>query len=271
MKRLGKRNPLYSVESLDGTVMGVLFDKKGSEIKEAVMKKISYIDTDITKYMGTIERSGVFLKDKEKLMTDMDDLYQKRLDERQAKRRPFERDIEQIQKKWEDVVFDFNKDTEKAMVVKAVDVAKDFEDFEKEFEKIDELLFELDPQEKDVEEYELTSGYTKGGNTLSRMACFDSGKTGATGGAGTYTVSNSNISEVLDFSEEEDKALSKINTLKGIISNYKGKISSIKGIIKSLEEEKKHLTLMKEHLSEDQVYKLDLEKLIAFGFAEAIN
>jgi hypothetical protein len=65
---------------------------------------------------------------------------------------------------------------------------------------------------------------------------------------------------------EEDKAISRLGTLRGIIDKYMRKVGEIQDAIRSLHEEKRRLELIGRNLADDRSYKLDINKLSAFGF-----
>ena len=76
--------------------------------------------------------------------------------------------------------------------------------------------------------------------------------------------------ELKSLSKKEDKALARLNTLKGMVTDYMMKVQSIQSEIKGLKEEKRRLTLIQRHIIDERFYKLDLNKLSAFGF-EAVE
>jgi len=251
-------DPICSASGLEGTVIGVLFDKKGSEIKQAIEARVSVIDTEVSKYDKITGEVKNFLNEKADEIKKIEQIYTDREDEKQAKAKPHTRKIEEIQKEWNDEVFTFDKETEKKVAGEAVDFEKGFEKFEDAFEDVDKI----------IEEDTLTLG-----RSMQRSATKGFSTTSTSSSSGQSFSSNSLVCESADsfyISEVEDKALARLNTLKDVVRGYTNKVKNILGKVNNLKEEKRRLNLIGKNIQADNTYKLDLNKLSAFGF-ENIN
>jgi hypothetical protein len=80
------------------------------------------------------------------------------------------------------------------------------------------------------------------------------GETGASGFTGSPTP--------------EDLAEARVTTLRTTLQRYTDKIAQIKTVMNKLEEEARRLTLIGKNLADDRTYKLDMNKLSAFGFED---
>ncbi len=70
------------------------------------------------------------------------------------------------------------------------------------------------------------------------------------------------------MSTDEDKAVAKLETLRNLLKKNVNKLENLKKGIKKLEDEKRRLVLIMNHLDDERTYKLDLNKLSAFGFED---
>lgn len=260
-------DPICSVSALNGTVIGILFDKNGREIKKAIAERIKAIDVKIGNYEGTIREVEDFIKYKKNQVKELETLYTDRADEKKAKARPFERQIEDIQKQIQDLVFGFDKETEKKVADRAMKIEKGFEEIQGKFKEIDKLIeserFEkrmskaLRPRSFDEveEEPERRIYSTTTTDDLNDLR------------SGTPSFLTSAASQLTG---EENKALARLNTLKALIQDYEKKIYSIIRKIDELKEEKRRLDLISRNIQDDRIYKLDLNKLSAFGFENVV-
>jgi len=259
-------DPICSVSALNGTVIGILFEKKGSDIQMAIEKRVKLIDSKTEEYEAVIKDADQFLRKKEKEIEELDEVYRARSDKKRSEMKPFERELEDIKKKMDHSVFVFDKETEKTVAQKAVGFEEGFEKFEKTFDEIDNLL---DMEKRKSAIILKSMGNTGIGTTGSRGSLGiqrDMGSPGDTGSEGIYTIT-SGVS-INNNASNEDKALARLNTLREIVREYTGKIQRIMAKINELKEEKRRLSLISQHVSKDREYKLDLNKLSAFGFED---
>ena len=66
--RISENDLLCSTTSLEGTVIGILFEKSGEEIKGAIAARIKEIDGEIEKHVNLLAPIRDFLKEKESVI-----------------------------------------------------------------------------------------------------------------------------------------------------------------------------------------------------------
>lgn len=257
--RIRQDDPICSATAMNGTIVGILFEKTGSEIKTAIGKRLEAVNAKISEHQTSVSDVDEFLKKKEKDLEEIEKVYTERADEKKAKMKPFERDIEDIRKKVEDISFQFNRETEKKVAEKAVGFQEGFKDIEGKFDDIDKLL-----EEDEIEERTLsTRSMTKSGRYRTITDNVGIGINNP-----DLTLDPSSAQVYFNFTEAEDKALSQVETLKKTVSEYRRRVKIILRFIRNLIEEKRRLELIRRHLKDDFNYKLDLNKLSAFGFED---
>lgn len=262
--RISHDDPICSVSAMNGTVIGILFEKSGTEIRQAMQSRVDSIDAKIAEYRSKVDDTEKFLKGKVEGIEKLEEFYTERADAKRSLSKPFERQIDDIRKELQDKVFEFDKTTEKDMAGKALEFEKGFEDMQDNFKEINDILEK--EQERSVVRVSkaLRSHSTK---------CSPDSLNSDNSGFVTYNSANVGMGEdtpqqLLYVTQEEDEALAKLNTLKNKVRTYAQRVEVILGKIKVLEEEKRHLTLMQRHLDDNFKYKLDLNKLSAFGFED---
>jgi len=256
-------DPVCSTSSLEGTIIGILFEKKGQAIKEAITVRLSLIDKKITEYKSMADKTEIFIDEKRKILRDLDILYLTRFDEKKAFLQPYKRELEVIVKKAEDKVFNFDKETYKQLGEQAVIFEEGFESFKENSDELDDFL----KKEEDIIRGETSIYMMQGATGLQGMQ----GPTGSgIAGFGNVGVGLTSPEEILELmSTDEDKAIAKLETLRNLLKKNVNKLENLKKGIKKLEGEKRRLILITDHLDDERTYKLDLNKLSAFGFEDA--
>lgn len=262
-------DPVCSTSSLEGTIIGILFDKKGREIKESISVRLGLIDKKVTEYKSMAEKTEIFIEEKGRILKSLDMLYQARCDEKKAFLLPYKRELEAIVKNAEDKVFSFDKDTYKQLGEQAVIFEGGFESFKKNFDELDEFLKKEEDIIREATSMYVDPGVMTGAQGPSGLigATGVQGITGTTGNLGVGLTSPEEILELM--STEQDKAIAKLETLRSLLRKNMTKLENLKKGIKKLENEKRRLVLIMNHIDEERVYKLDLNKLSAFGFEDA--
>jgi hypothetical protein len=258
-------DPICSVTAVGGSVIGVLFDKTGLEIRTAIGKRLTIIDSRVSECKGIIGSVKDFLKTKEDQIKELETLRTEREDVKKAILRPMEREIEQICNRICAENFSHNMETEKQIAERAAAFDDRFEEYRGTFKEIDKFLNEVHEEE---------TIYLMGWNG-SRGPCGPEGLWGIQGNQGFqgsqgYQTTGKQDAEriVRQITAVEEKALARLNTLKSVVRTYTARVNQINAMILQLEEEKRRLSLIARNLDEKRSYKLDLNKLSAFGFED---
>lgn len=268
--QISANDPVCSTSSLEGTVIGILFEKGGTEIREAITIRLGLIDKKIAEYDSMADKTETFIGEKRKVLKDLDALYQNRSDEKKAFLLPFKRELENIVKKAEDKVFIYDKETYKQLGEQAVIFEEGFESFRENFDELDNFL----RKEKDIIQGETHVYNIQGATGTQGIGIGTTGPQGSTGisgatGSGNIGTGVTDPEEILELmSDDEDKAIARLNTLRDLLIKNVNKLENLKKGIKKLKDEKRRLTLIRAHLDDDRSYKLDLNKLSAFGFED---
>jgi hypothetical protein len=259
-------DPICSVTAIGNSVIGVLFDKPGSEIRTAIRKRISTIDDRVKECSGVIGSVQGFLKTKEDQIKELESLRTAREDEKKAVLRPLERDIEKICNQIREKNFFHNAETEKRVAERAAAFDDRFEDYKNVFKEIDTFL-EQEHNENVI--YAMSFHGSGGPCGLDGLQGWE-GVQGAQGSQGSWGKASKEDAEgiVREITSDEEKALARLQTLKGVVLTYTGRVNHINAMILRLEEEKRRLSLIERNLDDKRSYKLDLNKLSAFGFED---
>ena len=259
-------DPICSVTAIGNSVIGVLFDKPGSEIRTAIRKRISTIDSRVKECSGVIGSVQGFLKTKEDQIKELELLRTAREDEKKAVLRPLERDIEQLCNQIREKNFFHNAETEKRVAERAAAFDDRFEDYKDVFKEIDTFL----EQEHNENVIYAMSFHGAGGpcNWDGPNGC--QGAQGFQGSQGSWGKASKEDAEgiVREITSDEEKALARLQTLKSVVLTYTSRVNHINAMILRLEEEKRRLSLIERNLDDKRSYKLDLNKLSAFGFED---
>jgi hypothetical protein len=267
---------LCSATTLGNTVIGILFEKKGTEVKKAISARLKLIEEKISQYQTVTVKIEDFIDKKRKVLKELDLFYQGKCDDREALIAPFKRQMEEIWKKCNNTVFDFNKKTYKDLSKRAVTFEDGFEQFKPNFDELDEF-----PKKEENVVLGIKGDYSTGLMGLTGMqGC--TGMQGIRGKEGFYSPQLSTEflkkpektrgigygDDVEEITEDEDSAMSKMSTLRSLLQKYLDRVGSLKTCIKRLRQEKRSLSLILKNVDDTREYKLDLNKLSAFGFED---
>jgi hypothetical protein len=246
--------------------VGILFEKQGSEIKKAVESRIATIDGRIGECQGVIGSVRDFLKTKEEQIKELEELHEDREDEKKAVLRPMERQIEEIEERMREEGYKHNLTTEKLMAERALKFDDRFGEYKDTFKKVDDFLQEVHHEEQVRELWFSAAGSRRG---PAGPQGFEGNQgfqgTTATGGGGKILSPGVYATSV---SSDEDNALARLHTLKSVVRTYVQRVDRIHAMIGQLEEEKRRLQLIARNVVFDRTYKLDINKLSAFGFED---
>jgi hypothetical protein len=286
--KISADDPLCSASAVGNTVIGMLFEKTGAEIKGAITARIAAISCKIAQYEGMVQKMETFIEKKRSVLREMDKFQILRQDERRANMRPIDREIaeatkvvESLMRKRFDFVDDFNEETRKQLGKKALVFDEGFDEFQSEFSQLDDFMSKERYIVRGVVDTIGSSRYgydaiNAQGVTGIQGLCGSTGEKGISGSSAYYSpqLNESFLEHPKDSDEgdwddeetEEDKAISRLGTLRGIIDKYMRKVGEIQDAIRSLHEEKRRLELIGRNLDDERSYKLDINKLSAFGF-----
>jgi hypothetical protein len=257
----------FAASSLGNTVIGVLFDKTGLEIKSAITTRLDSIVSKIMDYSSISSKIEKFIDDKKEVLKEYDIFYQARIDEREALLIPYRRSIEEILKKCKDSTYTFDRESYKQMSHKAVTFEKGFDQAEVNFKEVDEFL----KSEEDIVKAVMEASKERGSRYSGISASGYSGMSGYSGTGGTTGKKEDLEDAVHSYSPTiEDEAFSKMWTMRGLLSKYMDKLEMIKSVINKLKLEQRRLALVMKNIVDDRSYKLDLIKLSAFGFEDIL-
>lgn len=253
----------WSASSLGNTVIGILFEKKGEDIKKAIFARMDIIVKKVAEYKSISQKIEEFIEKKRVVLRSLDDFYQIRSDEKDALIMPFKRKIEETVKKCNDEIFSFDRTTQKQLGEKALTFEDGFDAFQPNFEELDLFL------QKEREIIEPIRGIGFGDGYQGPR-----GVTGIQGTTGVQGMSGSSGGEpeveygLQESTEEEDKAYARLSTIRNLLRKYEEKLNVLKNVIRSLEDELRRLTLIRDNIEDQRNYKLDLNKLSALGFED---
>jgi len=264
--RISNDDPVCSATALQGTVIGILFEKTGDEIKKAIDKSAVTIDGEIEKHQKTINEAKGFLETKTKELKVIDEVYEERKNHKKAKLQPFYRKIDELKCQITNTGREVDLETDKIVAERACKFQDKFEDYKPILMRLDEFLKNLN--------YSTSSSSSSSASSESPwFAPAGSGPEGVQGCQGSIGgtmapgVYYSTTGEACEISEDEENALARLNTLRRIVAHYTSAVNQIKRAIECLKEERRRLILIKKHIG-DRTYKLDLNKLSAFGFED---
>jgi len=254
----------WSATSLGNTVIGILFEKKGEDIKQAIFARMDIIVKKIAEYKSISHKIEEFIERKRVVLKGLDDFYEGRSNEKDALIMPFKRKIEETVKKCNDEIFSFDRTTQKQLGEKALTFEDGFDAFKPNFEELDQFL----KREVEMQNLILHRDYTSPGVYTGIQGC-----TGLQGTTGTQGIRGSQGEPEVEYglqesTEEEDKAYARLSTVRHLLSKYEEKLIRMKSVMRSLEDELRRLTLIRDNIEDQRNYKLDLNKLSALGFED---
>lgn len=251
----------FSPISLDGTVVGLLFSKTGSEVREAVTTKIKTLDDEVSELKDSIHDVDEFLESKKDELEELDGLYSERQDSKDAQARPFRRQVDDVCKAWGDKEFEFNRETERLVGEQAVTLEDGFRDFSAKFAELDDIAEEIN---------DVASDSVMFSQEAPVGVMFDVAGAGGmeSNSRSMRRVTSAGASTNAQFllPTEQDKAAARLNTLRSKVHTYRNKVVLIQGRISVLEKESDELKLISCHLKDEREYTLDLDRLSALGF-----
>lgn len=260
--RISENDPVNSVKSMEGSVIGVLFEKKGDKIQGSISRRIESIDQKIDEYESMCSKTEEFIEGKKKGIKELDEFLQKTKDQKEAYLIPIRKEIERIVKEANDKIYEMDLETFKMMKKKALNFEKGFDGVQKEFNELDDLL------EKDkfiiqgLAGIQVPTGIR--GETGIQGIVYGDSLANASAGIGT----SSPVSKLNVRTDPETKAYARLDTLRDLLRINMDKLRLLKDGIVALKEERRRLKLIYDNICTERDYKLDLNMLSAFGFED---
>ncbi len=255
-------DPVNSVKSLQGSIIGILFEKKGKEIKSSIYDRLKSIDNKIKEYESVCGKTESFVEEKEKELKSLKEFHQTKEDEKKALLLPIKKEIEEKIKRANDITYEFDLSVFNATKEKAIEFEKGFDDIKNKFDEIDNLLIKDRAVIKGARGIQGSTGLM-GETGIQGEPVHGIGY----GSDGNIGIGTDNPDSILHMGTDPgDKAYSRLNTLNNLLKKYINKLESLKEGINRLKEEKRRLQLTYDNIDESRDYKLDLNMLSAFGF-----
>jgi len=221
---------ISSTSSLEGTVIGILFDKTGAEIQKAIAARVTKIDVKIKKHQDNISELDTFVKDKQSILEEIEKTYRLKQVREAEIRRPFDRQIADLIKKRNDELFTHTSEAENVISGLMGYLKKGFED-----KKVPE------PEQGSNEKVTITT-------------------------SGNVGIGCSNPTERLII--QGGSECPGLSYIKEQLWEYANSVTEVNSKILELQQEKRRLQLISDNISVERSYKLDLNKLSAFGFED---
>lgn len=259
--KVDANDPLLSATSLEGTVIGILFEKSGEEIKSAIAKRISLIDKEIQKKSDMISPIRDFLMEKTRLISEIEVYENDRDVEKTEKLKPLNKKLEDMRDAIKQVENDLRSESKDFDSKTMKQLRSELKVFNNGWEEIDSKLVDLEKKHEE-ETWKFLENMTPATST---------------GGAATFTYGLSSSSSSNSTSSVNWKtARGEIAVdspkiafkLRQKIDEYKSMFDIIKEKIKNLEMEKRRLNIISRNISSDRKFKLSLVQLSSFGFED---
>jgi hypothetical protein len=261
---ISSNDPICSATSLEGTVIGILFDKSGQEIKDAVSLRVQAIDREIARQEELVIPIRDFLKEREGLIIDIEQLEVKRERERCEVQKPFQGEIEKFQTKISEVYREMGKKTDKIDEKTCALLDQQEAIFFSGWKELGEDFREILEDETD-EKYDLPQHRkSNSSNSHSSMSVYygSQGPKGPTGptGCASGIACGYGVFPTIRISYK----------LKAEIVKYSLYFEKIKRRIEELVTEKRRLEMIVRNIDSDRKFKLNLTQLSAFGFEDIL-
>jgi len=260
-------DPVNSVKSLQGNVIGILFEKEGKEIRESISRRVGLIEGKIGEYSSMCERTESFIEKKEKELKELKEFHQEKMDEKKGFLLPLQKEIEKIVKEANDRAFDFDLRIFEVTKEKAIRFEEGFDGIKKDFEILDDLLLKDRAFIGGVTGIQGSTGVIgiSGGMEQPKREMLDYAN-------GNVGLGVNDPKSSLDISTDPgSRAYTRLETLQNLLRKYIYKLKSLKDGRNRLKEEKRRLKLTHDHITKERAYKLDLNMLSAFGFENCIE
>lgn len=265
---------LTSVTTVGNTVVGILFDKTGAEIREAILARIVMIDLAIAEQRLKIEPVKNFLKEKEEFLLTIKEVEDQRELQRDDLCRPFEDQLESLRKKYckqadeihtkrTEASNTFDRETKKTLN----DMVGQFREGWREWNDVlTEQLRETKLGRWEIEApYRCSSSISSHSLSTQNSAprpplCSSSSKSCSsnTPRVPSDYVLTSRVNATVQVSDELARV---IEVCRKTFRIYRDKIEEY-------EIEKRSLQVMARNIDPDRSYKLTLNQLSAFGFED---
>jgi len=267
-------DPVCSATTLGNTVVGILFDKTGAQIRQALEARIAAVREEEEKYRGLAEPLRKLLKKKEEEIVAAETREKERARLRTSALEADRDKLAAAREKREEILRAEDKKVDKA--AKALDrAAEKFDEettaelelFEKSFR---EGWGEIEEGCEAIRSFESEKRWEQPEEkTRTCSSSMSSCSKGASSGRGESRESLSSAdynSGVRSRTSEGEKLLSVSGRLREIYSRHLTLFEKAKARADELRNERRKLELISRNVDDERAYKLDMNKLSAFGF-----
>jgi len=241
---------LCNATSLEGTVIGILFEKSGEEIQSAANARLNSIEGELAKIVSKIVPITRFLKSKDALLAEIEDFETKREDLCTDQTRSIVEQLDKLHLDLKNKKTKIRAETHDKLEIKRVEFDKGWDGFEEEI--------------KDIVKEEKEKKWETANTSISGLISTDSCSTSSVG------VSNATFCSSTFTPVNWDLQITISDDLHERIQNYRKYFNSLKDRIEVLESEKRKLSMILRNITADRKYKLTLAQLSAFGFEDIV-
>jgi len=245
-------NTVCSATSLGNTVVGILFEKTGAEIKAAAQARLDALNTESDRLASMLEPLRAFILDKESHLSKVRDIeIQRRAERTKALAKPREV-IRKAKTELDDAEHKVDSETRLLLAKEEADFKSGWDQFSQ-----NEALLELALH---AEELETPDARGVRSSTSSRSAHPTP--------TATPTLTATGTSAYYSDCSEWSPTVSSV--LQGALDEHKDLAKRVADRLRKLDKERRVLLMVAKHINSSRSYKLDMSKLSAFGF-EDIN
>ena len=248
-------DPICSATTLGTAIVGILFEKTGKEIKEAIERRLSEVATERESFAKLLAPLRDFLMDKERSIEEAKSIERNRLQERltdeslsAARNQLLEARLSLLsqQNNVENLEEDFDNETRKTLAVIENKFDTGWIDVKEHIQSINSFL--RDRKWANIE----------GADFHSTMP--SSYSSGSRASGSSCSLSSETSQRVIEVS----------SSLERRFKRYEVVFDQVRERSKELDLETRRLLLILNNIDPERIYKLDVNKLSAFGFESAL-
>lgn len=256
-------DPICSATSLEGTVIGILFEKSGVEIKGAISARIKKIDEEIDRKKGLVVPIRDFLKDKDDLVVKIEEIERKREKVRRDTQKPFQDQVDKLEDQISRIYDEMGAKTDEVddqtksiLEEKKKEFFKGWKDLGSDFKELVE--------DASCERWDVPTSPAKSSQEVSSTSSSSTSSRSSSSVRSSY-----NGEQVYYTSVHSDcNGPTVSGNLKGQIRKYEEHFRRVKAEIELLVTERRRLEIIARNIDSERKFKLNLTQLSAFGFED---